>query len=62
MKEDNTAVYMFDHLQEYQLSAGEIIVSFTNTDTFKEVIHLDDGDIKCLQILAEENKPPVVTR
>ena len=53
------------YLKEYEdgmfLEPGEVIVTFTH-DNFYDIVHIDDGDIKCMQILHEEEKDPVITR
>ena len=43
------------------LNSNEVIVNFIH-DNFLEVIHIDDSDIKCLQILKENGMRPIITR
>ena len=53
------------HYSEYNedtpLNSNEVLVNFMY-DKFLEVIHIDDGDIKCLQIQKENGMRPVITR
>lgn len=52
------------YIKEYEeepLEEGEVIVTFTNNN-FRDVVHIDDGDWKCLQILQENGMHPVITR
>ena len=55
------AVYVGEYCEE-KLEPGCIIVSFTDGNKFMDVIHIDDGDIMCMNIQKEKNKPPVITR
>jgi len=52
------------YIKEYEketLGPGEVIVSFTHNN-FRDIVHIDDGDQKCLQILQENNMLPTITR
>lgn len=57
---DNEAYYVKEY-EEDTLTSGEVIVSFTH-DNFRDHVHIDDGDIKCLQIQKENGMRPVITR
>lgn len=55
------AHYCSEYDENIPLNPDEVIVSFTH-DNFRDVVHIDDGDIKCLQILKENGMHPVITR
>ena len=57
---DNEAHYVKDY-EEDTLAPGEVIVSFTH-DNFRDHVHIDDGDWKCLKILFENGMRPIITR
>lgn len=57
---ENEAYYVKEY-EEDTLASGEVIVSFTH-DNFRDHVHIDDGDIKCLQIQKENGMRPVITR
>ena len=53
--------YYSEYDEDTPLNLDEVIVNFIH-DNFLEVIHIDDGDIKCLQIQKENGMRPVITR
>ena len=55
------ASYYSEYNEDTPLNSNEVIVNFM-LDKFLEVIHIDDGDIKCLQIQKENGMRPVITR
>lgn len=55
------ASYYSEYNEDTPLNSNEVIVNFMY-DKFLEVIHIDDGDIKCLQIQKENGIRPVITR
>ena len=55
------ASYYSEYNEDTPLNSNEVIVNFMH-DKFLEVIHIDDGDIKCLQIQKENGIRPVITR
>ena len=55
------ASYYSEYNENTPLNSNEVIVNFMY-DKFLEVIHIDDGDIKCLQIQKENGMRPVITR
>ena len=55
------ASYYSEYNEDTPLNSNEVIVNFMH-DKFLEVIHIDDGDIKCLQIQKENGTRPVITR
>ena len=55
------ASYYSEYNEDTPLNSNEVIVNFMH-DKFLEVIHIDDGDIKCLQIQKENGMRPVTTR
>lgn len=55
------ASYYSEYNEDTPLNSNEVIVNFMH-DKFLEVIHIDDGDIKCLQIQKENGMRPVITR
>ena len=55
------ASYYSEYNEDTPLNSNEVIVNFMY-DKFLEVIHIDDGDIKCLQIQKEKGMRPVITR
>ena len=55
------ASYYSEYNEDTPLNSNEVIVNFMY-DKFLEVIHIDDGDIKCLQILKENGMHPIITR
>lgn len=55
------ASYYSEYNEDTLLNSNEVIVNFMH-DKFLEVIHIDDGDIKCLQIQKENGMRPVITR
>ena len=55
------ASYYSEYNEDTPLNSNEVIVNFMY-DKFLEVIHIDDGDIKCLQIQKENGMQPVITR
>ena len=55
------ANYYSEYNEDTPLNSNEVIVIFVH-DKFLEVIHIDDGDIKCLQIQKENGMRPVITR
>lgn len=55
------ASYYSEYNEDTPLNSNEVIVNFMH-DKFVEVIHIDDGDIKCLQIQKENGMRPVITR
>lgn len=55
------ASYYSEYNEDTPLNSNEVIVNFMH-DKFLEVIHIDDGDIKCLQIQKENGMQPVITR
>lgn len=55
------ASYYSEYNEDTPLNSNEVIVNFMY-DKFLEVIHIDDGDIKCLQIQKENGMRPVITR
>ena len=55
------ASYYSEYNEDTPLNSNEVIVNFIH-DNFLEVIHIDDGDIKCLQIQKENGMHPVITR
>lgn len=61
LMENSEAHYIKEYDSEVPLNPNEVIVSF-NHNNFREIIHVDDGDYKCLQILKENGMPPLITR
>ena len=55
------ASYYSEYNEDTPLNSNEVIVNFMH-DKFLEVIHIDDCDIKCLQIQKENGMRPVITR
>ena len=55
------ANYYSEYDEDTPLKSDEVIVNFMY-DKFLEVIHIDDGDWKCLQIQKENGMRPVITR
>ena len=55
------ASYYSEYNEDTPLNSNEVIVNFMY-DKFLEVIHIDDGDIKCLQIQKANGIHPVITR
>lgn len=55
------ASYYSEYNEDTPLNSNEVIVNFMH-DKFLEVIHIDDGDIKCLQIQKENGMRQVITR
>ena len=55
------ASYYSEYNEDTPLNSNEVIVNFMY-DKFLEVIHIDDGDMKCLQIQKENGMRPVITR
>lgn len=58
---NSEAYYIKEYNPDIPLESNEVIVNFMY-DKFLEVIHIDDGDIKCLQIQKENGMRPVITR
>ena len=55
------ANYYSEYNEDTPLNSNEVIVNFMH-DKVLEVIHIDDSDIKCLQILKENGMHPIITR
>lgn len=58
---NSEAYYIKEYDPEIPLEPNEVIVSFTHNN-FRDKVHIDDGDLKCIQILHENGMNPVVTR
>jgi len=58
--EGPNAVYIKEY-EEEPLNQEEVIVTFTHNN-FADVVHIDDGDWKCMEILRENGMHPTITR
>lgn len=55
------AIYVSEYCNE-ELGPGCVIVHFTDGNKFVDRIHIDDGDMSCLQLQKKNKMKPIITR
>lgn len=55
------AIYVSEYCNE-ELESGCVIVHFTDGNKFVDRIHIDDGDMSCLQLQKKNKMKPIITR
>jgi len=58
----NEAQYISDYTDNTELSGEQFIVIFEDENNFKDIIHIDDGDMRCMITQVERKIKPTIKR